>query len=328
MISRVGAVHRSLAAMFEETRAAFRDGDEAEAAAAFARLREELEAHFEKEDRLYYPAIRALRPDRAEAVNRVGTAHQQFVRRFELIVEQIQAGKLGRGGAVLRGVRRGLHLSRDSRGGLDPFAGEGSRGSPSIAGRCCLSFSKIGRSPILEKAKATRPRGVSEALTQLVDQGGGACAHQLLQLGQVAGGDLQPSARPGRGAVDRGGCARPWTATRAGIPVVLRWAVLFEAPTECAPARASLLVDPTDVPSPAPAGVRSAGRPRRPLSPPAAPPASRRAAAPLPGAPRHARAPFPVPAPPGPALPLGKGRRSGRRRGRPGRCGDAARGRR
>jgi hemerythrin len=80
--------------MFDETRAAFRDGDEAEAAAAFGRLREELEAHFEKEDRLYYPAIRALRPDRAEAVNRVGTAHQQFVRRFQLIVEQIRAAKL------------------------------------------------------------------------------------------------------------------------------------------------------------------------------------------------------------------------------------------
>ena len=78
MISRVGAVHRSLAAMFEETRAAFRDGDEAE----------------EQEDRLYYPAIRALRPDRAEAVDRVGMAHQQFIRRFELIVAQIQAVKL------------------------------------------------------------------------------------------------------------------------------------------------------------------------------------------------------------------------------------------
>jgi hemerythrin len=80
--------------MFEETRAAFRDGGEADAAAAFGRLREELETHFEQEDRLYYPAIRALRPDRAEAVDRVGMAHEQFVRRFELIVGQIQAGKL------------------------------------------------------------------------------------------------------------------------------------------------------------------------------------------------------------------------------------------
>ena len=94
VISRVGAVHRSLAAMFEETRAAFRDGDEAEAAVAFGRLREELETHFDKEDRLYYPAIRALRPDRAEAVNRVERAHAQFIRRFELIVAQIQEGKL------------------------------------------------------------------------------------------------------------------------------------------------------------------------------------------------------------------------------------------
>jgi hemerythrin len=94
VISRVAAVHRSLAAMFEETRAAFRDGDEAEAAAAFGRLREELETHFEKEDRLYYPAIRALRPDRAEAVDRVGTAHEQFIRRFELIFGQIGEAKL------------------------------------------------------------------------------------------------------------------------------------------------------------------------------------------------------------------------------------------
>jgi hypothetical protein len=79
--------------MFEETRAAFRDGDEAEAAVAFGRIREELEAHFEKEDRLYYPAIRALRPDRAEAVDRVGKAHAQFIRRFDLIVAQLRAGK-------------------------------------------------------------------------------------------------------------------------------------------------------------------------------------------------------------------------------------------
>ena len=94
MIGRIPAAHRSLAAMFEETRAAFRDEDEAEVAAAFGRLREELEAHFEKEDRLYYPAIRALRPDRAEAVGRVEMAHEQFVRRFELIVVQIRTGKL------------------------------------------------------------------------------------------------------------------------------------------------------------------------------------------------------------------------------------------
>jgi hypothetical protein len=80
--------------MFDETRAAFREGNEAEAAAAFGRLQEELEAHFEQEDRLYYPAIRALRPDRAEAVDRVGMAHKQFIRRFGLIVEQIRAGKL------------------------------------------------------------------------------------------------------------------------------------------------------------------------------------------------------------------------------------------
>lgn len=94
MISRVAAVHRSFAAMFEETRAAFRDGDEADAAVAFGRLREELQTHFEQEDRLYYPAIRALRPDRAQAVDRVGRAHGQFIRRFELILEQIQAAKL------------------------------------------------------------------------------------------------------------------------------------------------------------------------------------------------------------------------------------------
>ena len=66
----------------------------AEATVAFGRIREELEAHFEKEDRLDHPAIRALRPDRAEAADRVGRAHEQFIRRFDLIVAQLRAGKL------------------------------------------------------------------------------------------------------------------------------------------------------------------------------------------------------------------------------------------
>jgi len=90
----MAAAHRSLAAMFEETRAALRDGDGAEAGAAFGRLREALEVHFEQEDRLYYPAIRALRPDRAEAVDQVGAAHERFIRRFEVIHGQIEAGEL------------------------------------------------------------------------------------------------------------------------------------------------------------------------------------------------------------------------------------------
>jgi hypothetical protein len=75
----VMAEHRLLDALFADARDAFHAGDALEAAReSFATLRDALETHFEQEDRLYYPAIWALRPLRKDALMAAVEGHHAF----------------------------------------------------------------------------------------------------------------------------------------------------------------------------------------------------------------------------------------------------------
>jgi hypothetical protein len=60
--------HRELDALFTAVRAALRGRKRERAAAGLARLRGLLVGHFESEENLYYPPLRALRPERAAAL--------------------------------------------------------------------------------------------------------------------------------------------------------------------------------------------------------------------------------------------------------------------
>jgi len=77
---RVAEQHRLLDGMFAEVLEAVCAGAEASARAraAFARLREALEVHFDQEERLHYPAVGALSPGRADAVAAIVRAHDGF----------------------------------------------------------------------------------------------------------------------------------------------------------------------------------------------------------------------------------------------------------
>lgn len=71
--------HRRLEAMFAEVAGALRDGEPIAAVrATFATVRESLEAHVDQEDRLYYPALRALRPEHRVAIARLVEDHVEF----------------------------------------------------------------------------------------------------------------------------------------------------------------------------------------------------------------------------------------------------------
>ncbi|HYB12638.1 MAG TPA: hemerythrin domain-containing protein, partial [Myxococcota bacterium] len=75
----VAAEHRRLDALFGEILSHLRKGGESSAAQdAFARLRNQLEAHLAREDRLYYPALRALRPAHREPLAVIAAAHDTF----------------------------------------------------------------------------------------------------------------------------------------------------------------------------------------------------------------------------------------------------------
>lgn len=91
---QVTAEHRKLDTLFAETRAAFRSGRDAATRNAFGQLRDALDAHFEQEDRLYYPTIWALRPDRKAPLRVFVEAHERFRARFEAIADSLQRDSL------------------------------------------------------------------------------------------------------------------------------------------------------------------------------------------------------------------------------------------
>ncbi len=98
MRDSVEAEHRKLDVLFVGMRGALESGDEAQVRDAFARLRQAIEAHFDQEDRLYYPAIRALRPERSAALYDFGEAHAHFRGRFEEIAAGFESQDLERVG--------------------------------------------------------------------------------------------------------------------------------------------------------------------------------------------------------------------------------------
>jgi hypothetical protein len=94
MKDSISTAHRRIDALLGETRSALRASDEARASASFEHLRTALEAHFDQEDRLYYPSIRALRPDLKPTVEGFVAAHARFGRRLAEISASLAAGSL------------------------------------------------------------------------------------------------------------------------------------------------------------------------------------------------------------------------------------------
>jgi hypothetical protein len=89
--SEVRTEHRLIDALFSEVREAFRGGDAARVAPpALTRVEAALDAHFEQEDRLYYPAIAALRPEHRLRLEACVTAHDWFRRRLRDLREQLE----------------------------------------------------------------------------------------------------------------------------------------------------------------------------------------------------------------------------------------------
>jgi len=80
------AEHRRLDALFVEVQSAFQRRRASDAAReAFKALSEALDTHFDQEDRLYYPAIWALRPDLKPQLQLFSEEHTRFRRELESI---------------------------------------------------------------------------------------------------------------------------------------------------------------------------------------------------------------------------------------------------
>ena len=104
---RVHAEHKKLAHLLERTRAGLgRGGDAEEAAEAFARLRDELEAHLAQEEQLYYPPIWALRPEYKSALLEFISVHDKFRSLLDGIEDHLGHGRSQAATAALNTLAR------------------------------------------------------------------------------------------------------------------------------------------------------------------------------------------------------------------------------
>lgn len=86
---RILSEHAALDALFSEARAALAEAEGEAAREAVDRLRQGLEVHFQREDSLYFPSLSSLRPDRRDALARLGEAHEDFRRQIEEILRRL-----------------------------------------------------------------------------------------------------------------------------------------------------------------------------------------------------------------------------------------------
>jgi len=92
---RVAVEHLRLESLFAETIEELHKGPDGSAAQdAFVRLRDQLEAHVTREEQLYFPALRALRPAQGQALLALIAAHDGFRSRLARIEASLAGGAL------------------------------------------------------------------------------------------------------------------------------------------------------------------------------------------------------------------------------------------
>ncbi len=100
--SVIAAEHRHLSSLFAETRTALEKEDGSQKArAALARLQDGMEAHFQREESLYYPTIWTLRPDLRDSLASLVETHPQFRERLDAITGALDAASFAEAGRYL-----------------------------------------------------------------------------------------------------------------------------------------------------------------------------------------------------------------------------------
>ena len=107
----VSREHRHLDDLFSEVEASFAGlgGDPDAVRDAFAALTEQLDVHFEQEERLYYASVGALRPEFEPEIRAISEAHRSFRGQIAAIGDQLERDDLSsarrRIGALAEGFR-------------------------------------------------------------------------------------------------------------------------------------------------------------------------------------------------------------------------------
>jgi hypothetical protein len=90
------------AALFAEARTALSEEDGGQRArAAFSRLHDGVEAHFQREESLYFPTIWALRPDLKDFLADLVETHPRFRELLDAITRALEAASFAEAGRYL-----------------------------------------------------------------------------------------------------------------------------------------------------------------------------------------------------------------------------------
>lgn len=107
---RVAREHRHLETLFEEVNRFLAGENSADAVReAFGELADELETHFDQEDRLYYPAIWGIRPELKESLSDLMARHHWFHDQLRRIADHFAHGELEGGAVLFRKVMESFH---------------------------------------------------------------------------------------------------------------------------------------------------------------------------------------------------------------------------
>lgn len=89
-IRQMGEQHAHLRACFTEIRMALARGDATGSRDALERLRLALDAHFELEDDVFFPALHGLRPDCADGLERLSREHVGFADALRRLAKELE----------------------------------------------------------------------------------------------------------------------------------------------------------------------------------------------------------------------------------------------
>lgn len=116
-VRQMAAQHRHLEPIRELLTRALQRNAQEEAQTAFDRYREAIEAHFDLEERLFFPALHGLHPDRAEDLDALSREHERFLHEMGEIYESLCECKLSECAEAVDGFLSALtgHERREER---------------------------------------------------------------------------------------------------------------------------------------------------------------------------------------------------------------------
>jgi len=155
---RISSQHEKLNQLYADVRRELDRHARHSAFVCFGRLRDALEAHFEVEDRLYFPAVRGFRPDCSPLLDSLSADHVIFRKELVAIHRLLDAHEIEESQRLLDRLVAGLvaHEEKEdalladitpSRGATTP-ARHGGSGGAGLPGSVSAAFASVQRAAV------------------------------------------------------------------------------------------------------------------------------------------------------------------------------------